>query len=52
MSEPVDGLQDPYLATLDMATSEHLKIYNKKIVGIPESERYDLTRYKWTDFYQ
>ena len=52
MAAPVDGLQDLYLQTLDLSTSEHLKLYNKEIVGLPESDRYDLTRSKWTDFYQ
>ena len=42
MSAPVDGLQDPYLDTL----------YNKAISGLPESNRCDLTRSKWKDFYQ
>ena len=32
--------------------SEHLKLYNKAIVGLPESDRYDIIRSKWTDFYQ
>ena len=52
MAAPVNRLQDPYLDTLDLSTSEHLDIYNKEIFGIPESDRYDLTRYNWTDFYQ
>ena len=43
MAEPVNGLQDPYLATLEISTSEHFNIYNKAIVGLPESDRYDLT---------
>ena len=34
------------------STSENINLYNKVIVGIPESDRYDLTRYKWTEFYQ
>ena len=51
-AELADGLQDPYLNTLDISTSENLKLYNKEIVGLTESERYDLTRSKWTDFYQ
>ena len=29
MAAQVDGIQDPYLATLELSTSEHLKIYNK-----------------------
>ena len=48
----VDGLQDPYLETINISTSEHLNIYNKAIVGIQEIDRYDLNRSKWTDFYQ
>ena len=52
MEAPVDGLQDPYLETLYLSTSEHLKLYNKAIFGLPESDWYDLTRSKWTDFYQ
>ena len=52
MVAPVDGIQDPYLAILDIPTSEHLKLYNKEFVGIPKSDRYDLNRYKWTEFYQ
>ena len=52
MTEPVDGIQDPYLATLNISTSENIKFYNKAIIGLPESDRYDLTRYKGNDFYQ
>ena len=52
MSAPVYELQDPYLPTSDLSTYEHLKLYNKEIVGIPESDRYDITRSGWTDFYQ
>ena len=48
----MEGLHDPYLATLENSTYEHLKLYNKAIVGLPESDRYDLTSYKWTEFYQ
>ena len=47
-----DCIHDTYLATLNIYTSEHIKIYDKAIVGLPESERYDFTRSKWTDFYQ
>ena len=47
-----DGLQDPYLAILDIYTSEHINIYKKLIVGPTESDRYDLTRSKLTEFYQ
>ena len=51
MSEsPPNGIQDPYLTTLDLFTSKHLKIYNKAIVGLTESDRYDHTRSKWSDF--
>ena len=46
-----DGLQDPYLDTLNMTTSNHLKLYNKGIVGLPENNRFDLTRSNLTDFY-
>ena len=49
MAAPVDGIQDPYLATPDLPTYEHLKIYNKVTVGIPESDSYDITRSNWTD---
>ena len=51
-TEPADGFLDPYLAILDIYTSENLNLYNKAIVGLPESDRYDLTRSKWTKFYQ
>ena len=47
-----DSLQYPYLATLYLNTSEHIKLYNKAINGLSESDRYDLTRSKWTDLYQ
>ena len=47
-----DSLQEPYLATLDLNISEHLKLYNKEITGISESNRYDLTSSKWKDFYK
>ena len=49
---PVEGIHDPYLAIIDINTPEHLKLCNKKIGGLPESDRYDLTRSKWTDFYR
>ena len=52
MSAPLDRLQDPYLATLDLSTPENLKLYNKTIFGLPESDRYDITIYKWTGLYQ
>ena len=51
-SAPDDGFQYPYLATLDLSISEHLNLYNKAIFGLPEMDRYDLTRSKWTEFYQ
>ena len=47
-----DGLQDPHLDTINLYTSEDLKIYNKAIVWLTESVRYDLILYKWTNFYQ
>ena len=52
MAAQEDRLQDPYLAILYLSTSEHLNLYNKAIFGLPESDRYDLTRSKWTDSYQ
>ena len=52
MAAPVYGIQDPYLANIDPSTSEHVKLYKKSIFGLPESESCDLTRSKWTDFYQ
>ena len=39
MAAPVDGPQDPNLATRDLSTSEDLKLYNNSIFGLPESER-------------
>ena len=47
-----DSIQDPNLFILNISTSEHLKLYNKAIVGMSEIDRYDLTISKWTDFYQ
>ena len=52
MAAPADGIQDPHLSIIDIYTSEHIKLYNKAIVGLIESNRYDLTRSKWTDSYQ
>ena len=49
---PKDGLQEPYLNILNISTSKHLNLYNKESFGLPESDRYDLDRSKWTDFYQ
>ena len=51
MSAMADGLKDPYLVILNLITSEHLKIYNKEIIGLSNSDRYDLTRSKWNDLY-
>ena len=51
-AESADGIHHPYLYTLYITTSEHLKLYNKAIVGLHESDRYDLTSSKWTEFYQ
>ena len=47
-----NGIKEHYLATLNISTLEHLKIYNKESFGIPESDRYDPTISKWTGFYQ
>ena len=47
-----DGIQDPYLDTLNLTTSDHLNIYNNAIIGLPENNRYDLISSKWTIFYQ
>ena len=52
MAAPADELQDSYLAILNISASEHLKLYNKAIVRLPESDRYDINRSKWTEFYQ
>ena len=52
MAEPVEGLQYPYLFIINISPLEHLNIYKKKISGLPESDRYNLTRYKWTELYQ
>ena len=49
---PDNDIHNPYLSTLYLSTSEHIKFYNKEIVGIPESDRYNLTISKWTEFYQ
>ena len=48
----MEGLQDLYLDTIDLLTPENINLYNKEIVGLPESDRYDLTRSKCTEFYQ
>ena len=47
-----DSLQYPYLDTLYLNTSEHLKIYKNSITGLSERDRYDLTSSKCTYFYQ
>ena len=53
MSEaPADRLQGPYLFTLYLTTSEHLKLYNKAIFWLAESNRYALTKSNWTELYQ
>ena len=52
MAAPADRLQEPYLTTLNVTTSEHLNLYNNSIVGLPESDRCDMTSSKYTDFYQ
>ena len=52
MAAPADGIQYPYPAFLYLSVSEHIKLYNKEISGLPERDRYDLTTYKWTEFYQ
>ena len=49
---PAERIQDPYLAILNLTTSEHLNLYDKEIFGLHEDETYDLTRFKWTNFYQ
>ena len=46
MAAPMEGIQDHYLATIDLSKSKHLKLYNKSIIGVPESDRYDITRSK------
>ena len=47
-----DSLQDPYLATLELNISEHLKLYYKSITGLSKSKRYDLTRSKCKYLYK
>ena len=49
-ASPDDSLHDPYLSTLYITTPDHINIYNKAIIGLPEIERYELTISKWTDF--
>ena len=52
MAAPDDGIQDPYLASINISTLEHLKLYNKVFFGLSVSNRYDLIRSKWDNFYQ
>ena len=52
MEAPYEWIQDPYLATLNNTNSKRLKIYNNAVVVFPERDRYDLTRFKQTGFYQ
>ena len=52
MVAPSDGIQYRHIVTLNITTSENIMFYNKAIVGLPENNRYDLTSYKWTEFYQ
>ena len=44
MAAPVEGLQDPYMAILDIFTSEHPKLYNKALFGYQKA-----TVNIWTD---
>ena len=46
MVAPADVIQDPYLAIINLSTSKNIKLYNKEIFGLPESDRYNLTRSK------
>ena len=50
MAAPADGIQDPYLVTINLTTSENFKLYIKDIIGLHDSNRYGLTRSKWTGF--
>ena len=47
-----DRLPEPILSILYLSTSEHLNIYINGIFGLQESDKYDLIRTKWVDFYQ
>ena len=38
MVAPDEGLQDYYLSTLNFTTSEHLKLCNREIIGLTESD--------------
>ena len=50
MEESGDRIQDLNLAIPDHSTSEFIKLYRNVIVGL--LERDDLTRSRWTNFYQ
>ena len=52
MAALAGGIKFPYLSILYLATSEHLKLYKKSTFCRTESDNYDLTRSKWTEFYQ
>ena len=52
MLVPNIRIQEPYLVVSYINPSEHLNIYNKAIVGLPERDRYKLIRSKWNEFYQ
>ena len=52
MEAPSDRINDPYPVILYIYTAQHLKIYSKEISGLAESDRYDMTKYKWTEFDQ
>ena len=39
------------MAIINLSTSEHLNLYNKGTVGLPESDRYYLNICKRIDFY-
>ena len=51
-ASPVDRIQGPHMATLDITTSKNLNLYNKKQFALPEKDRYDLTTSKCTDLYK
>ena len=50
MAAPSGGIQEPYMATLNLTTSENLKLYNKSIIGLTESDRDYITKSTWTGF--
>ena len=52
MASPADGLQEPYLAILDLYKYEKPKLYNKTIIGLPINDSYDLTIFIWTYSFQ